>query len=150
MADLEYRLTKAPFSEPEIQELVGLAGKIFGSANATDISWRLEKMPDVTCFAAWSDGVPIGFKIGYALTSVRYYSWLGGVDQAFRRQGIAQALMDRQHAWIPENGYISVETGAQQDNLAMTRLNHVSGFQVVGIRFKNLGPDVTYEKRFDG
>ncbi len=61
---------------------------------------------------------------------------------------IARELMNRQHAWISQNGFASVETGAQQDNLAMTRLNLMSGFQVVGIRFKDLGPEITYEKRF--
>ena len=57
--------------------------------------------------------------------------------------------MNRQHAWISENGYASVETGAAQDNLAMTRLNHASGFDVVGIRLKDRGPEITYEKRLN-
>jgi len=145
--NIEYRLTKPPFLESQIQEFLDLAEKVFGSTDRADGSWRLQKMPDVTFFAARRDGELVGFKIGYAITSFRYYSWLGGVDPAYRRLGIAQELMNRQHAWISQNGFASVETGAQQDNLAMTRLNLMSGFQVVGIRFKDLGPEVTYEKR---
>ena len=147
--NIEYRLVKSPFSEAQIQELLVLTVKVFGTDDGVDGSWRLQKMPDVTFFEARKEGELVGFKIGYALNATRYYSWLGGVDPACRRHGIAQELMDRQHAWIAQHGFASVETGAQQDNLAMSRLNLVKGFKVVGIRFKELGPEITYEKRLN-
>ena len=149
MINIEFRLAAPPFSKPQIEEFLELSGKIFGTSDEVDGSWRMRKMPDVTFCEARCDGALVGFKIGYAITSTRYYSWLGGVDPAFRGRGIARELMNRQHAWIAENGYASVETGAQQDNLAMTRLNLLSGFEVVGIRFKEQGPEMTYAKRLN-
>ncbi|MCZ6616956.1 MAG: GNAT family N-acetyltransferase [Gammaproteobacteria bacterium] len=145
--DIEYRLATPPFCESRIEELLELTGKVFGNTDAVDGPWRLRNMPDVTLLEARRDGKLVGFKIGYAITSTRYYSWLGGVDPDHRRLGIAGELMTRQHDWISRNGYASVETGVQQENLAMTRLNLASGFQVVGIRFKDLGPEITYQKR---
>lgn len=88
--------------------------------------------------------------MGYAHTPTRYYSWLGGVDADYRRQGIALDLMSRQHVWLAANGYQSVETGARQDIYAMAELNLTSGFQVVGIRFKGSVADTIYEKPLDG
>jgi hypothetical protein len=55
--------------------------------------------------------------------------------------------MERQHEWVAASGYKTVDTGARQGNFAMAELNLVSGFRVVGIRFKDGVPDITYEKR---
>jgi len=46
-----------------------------------------------------------------------------------------------------EAGYQRVETGARQHNAAMAELNLTSGFKVVGIRFKDGDPEITYEKQ---
>ncbi len=35
-----------------------------------------------------------GFKLGYSLSESKFYSWLGGVLPQYRRQRLAQALMD--------------------------------------------------------
>jgi len=104
-------------------------------------------MPDFTLFEAREQHRLIGCKMGYAHTQTRYYSWLGGVRVDFRRRGIATELMHRQHLWLQENGYQTVETGARQDNHEMAKLNLASGFAVVGIRYKGQVPDVIYEKR---
>ena len=73
-------------------------------------------MPVFSCFCAEDSGRIVGFKAGYALKAGHYYRWLGGVDPEYRRQGIANELMLRQHSWLKEQGYGVVETGAVQDN----------------------------------
>ena len=144
---VSYELIRAPFSETLISEVHGLAEKVFGSGIDDGGAWRFENMPDFTVIEARVGEQLVGFKLGYAHTPTRYYSWLGGVDPEYRRQGIAGELMNRQHAWLLEAGYKTVETGARQHNSAMAELNLASGFKVVGIRFKDGDPEITYEKQ---
>lgn len=70
----------------------------------------------------------------------------GGDSEGNWRRGIARELMNQQHLWLRERGYLSVETGARQSNFAMAQLNLESGFKVVGIRYKGDDPDIIYEK----
>jgi len=114
----------------------------------TESDWRFKHMPAFTVFEARPGANLVGFKIGYAYTRTRYYSWLGGVDPAFQRNGIARELLIRQHAWLCENDYLLVETGARQSNLTMTRLNLASGFKIVGLRHKTDSMDILFEKSF--
>lgn len=52
----------------------------------------------------------------------------------------------RQHTWLRDNGYSTVETGADQANTAMLQLNLASGFVVVGTYSKEGGTDVILRK----
>ena len=74
----------------------------------------------------------IGFKIAYATRSRRLYSWLGGVLPDHRRRGVGKALMDFQHAWAKERGYLNVETGTIRNNVPMMMLNFRCGFEIIG------------------
>ena len=103
-------------------------------------------MPVVTLFEATCEGQLVGFKIGFAMKLDHYYSWLGGVHPDYQRNKIATELMRLQHMWLRDEGYRTVETSAQQNNHAMGKLNLDSGFQVVGLRFKDQLPFVEYEK----
>ena len=80
-------------------------------------------MPDVSALLAIAAGSIVGYKVGYAKSQRKYYSWLGGVDPEFRRRGIASELMQRQHEWIAARGYTVVETAADQNNTAMAQVN---------------------------
>ena len=141
-----YGSTTHAIVDAHIREIQTLSRRLFGDYFDTEGDWRFKQMPSFTVFEARSEGTLVGFKIGYAHTRTRYYSWLGGVDPNLRRKGIARELMVNQHHWLIENGYLSVETGARQSNTAMAKLNLVSGFKVVGIRFKGDDPDILYEK----
>ena len=88
----------------------------------------------------------VGFKAGYATGRHRYYSWLGGEQADFRRRGIAAALMRRQHAWLRERGFETVETAANQDNLPMIGANLEHGFTVCGLRQKAGRVQVLFSK----
>lgn len=108
--------------------------------------WRLENMPDVTVFVEERDSRLIGYKAGYAMTDTRYYSWLGGVDPAFRRQGIARRLMHRQHEWLGRSRFRLIETHVAQDNKAMVRLNLDSGLDITGFFLKDGKPYYVMQK----
>jgi len=145
--NVQYHLTKPPFSESQLRAIVGLARKVFGEYEPAKLKWRLSNMPDVTSFEAIVNQQLVGFKVGYAMKPDHYYSWLGGVDPLYHRRGIARELMDLQHKWLLQNQYATVETDPQQNNFAMSQLNLSSGFQVVGLRIKYNIPHIVYEKK---
>ena len=89
-----------PFSARVIDELEALNAGVFDSVAPQYVSWRMSSMPDVSAFLALAADKIVGFKMGYAMSQRNYYSWLGGVDPAFRRRGIASALMEQQHRWV--------------------------------------------------
>ena len=45
---------------------------------------------DYLCLAYSEAGQVVGFKLGYALSTREFYSWIGAVDGAFRGRGIAR------------------------------------------------------------
>ena len=89
-------------------------------------------MPDVSVQIAAAAGELVGFKVGYASTPRRYYSFLGGVHEDHRRRGIALRLAQEQHRWAKTKGYTSIETGAINSNAPMIELNLSLGFRVIG------------------
>jgi GNAT superfamily N-acetyltransferase len=48
---------------------------------------------DLLILVAWTDDVAVGFKIGYRRDASTFYSAKGGVRGAYRRNGIARALL---------------------------------------------------------
>lgn len=130
---IELRLLTAVFEEPFVTEIVTLAERVFGAYDGTELRWKIARMPEVTVHAAYERDVLVAFKLGYATTSARYYSWLGGVDERVRRQGVARRLMVAQHTWAEAQGYRAIETAALADNAAMLALDLQSGFRVIGL-----------------
>ena len=57
----------------------------------------------VIILVAFSDGKPAGFKAGYYVED-HFYSWVGGVLPAFRRQGVAALLAEEQEAIVRASG----------------------------------------------
>ncbi len=88
----------------------------------------------------------VGFKLGYAERKTRFYSWLGGVDPAFRRRGIARRLMADQHAWCAAQGIELVQTSTTNDFRGMLLLNLHSGFDIVGTKTSDGRLSILMEK----
>ncbi len=131
---MQVRVQQRTFDARLVERVCDCAEAIFTSdaASPTEIAWRLEQMPDAVVHWCESESEFMGFKIGYASRRTRLYSWVGGVHHAYRRRGVARALMQAQHAWAKDRGYTSVETGTMHQNLAMLTLNLQSGFKVIG------------------
>lgn len=147
--DYEPVLWRSPLSAEQVGALLDVIERVFPGGDSMDSGktrWRIEHMPDFTCFGEADGARLIGFKAGYALKAGHYYSWLGGVDPDYLRRGIARRLMAAQHEWLREAGYTAVETDAVQSNVAMGTLNLASGFRVVGRRAKSHGLAIIYEK----
>lgn len=123
---------ESPVDSVLCEEILDLGEAVFGAGDRLDSTWRIRNMPQLTVVGARFGKQLVGFKTGYAVTSRRYYSWLGGVHPDFRRAGLARKLMQMQHDWIRDNGFSSVETKVLEDNAAMRELNAAAGFVQVG------------------
>ncbi len=130
---LRFDLLLPPFDDAFLRRLDELAAHVFEQPSL-DVRWRLARMPEASAACAWAELRLVGFKLGYAMTETKYYSWLGGVHADFRRRGVAGELMKTQHAWAAARGFAMVETSADQDNAAMARANLRHGFAVAGLR----------------
>ncbi len=78
------------------------------------------------------DGQDVGFKLGFALNSEEFYSWLGGVLPDFRGSGAAQAMLDTQEAWARGEGFQRLRVKSMNRYPAMLRLLIRNGYQIDG------------------
>lgn len=145
----QFHLNARPISDDQYDELFELVALVFGPGDRLDGTWRIRNMPDFTYFEARRETLLVGFKLGYAVTSHRYYSWLGGVHPKHRKKGIALALMQQQHRWIANNNFSVVETEVRSANAAMIALNEASGFVCVGNKLAGDSPVSIYRKLFE-
>jgi GNAT superfamily N-acetyltransferase len=93
-----------------------------------------EKLQDKANFlavVAVDNGYVAGFKLGYEQPDGVFYSWLGGVDPGFQRQGIAAQCMIVQHEWCKQKGYHRVRTYGRNEKKAMLLVNLKAGFDIV-------------------
>lgn len=104
---------------------------IFGKSY--DLVSRMEEKSGLIIDLALNHQQIVGYKIGYALNSNQFYSWLGGVEDDYKRQGIASKLMERQHRLLKEKGYNVVRTHTKNKWRAILLLNIQSGFDIIGI-----------------
>jgi len=146
LTDINFRLQLPPYSAEFVEELVALNNLIFGDIDPNYVRWRLDNMPHTSTFYAESASELTAYKIGYAMTQTKYYSWLGGVHPDHRREGLASELMKRQHNWAAEQGYQLIETSANKENVAMARLNLSHGFTICGTRAEPDRVQVLYLK----
>lgn len=94
---------------------------------------EVPRKPGFLLFVAYDGIIPVGYKMGYELSSKLFYSWNGGVIPAHRGKGVAKALMDEQHLCIKELGYETVRTHTKNRYRAMLIFNIKQGFDVIGV-----------------
>ncbi len=92
------------------------------------------------------NGIPVAYKIGYALSKQAFYSWLGGVIPRFRKLGIATKLRNQQEMWARESGYSSVCVKSMNRYPAMLQLLISSGYQING--YENNGTEANSKINF--
>jgi len=78
------------------------------------------------------DNEPVAYKLGYALDSNTFYSWLGAVAPKCRWQGIAQALLNAQEAWVKANNYRTIKVKSMNPFPAMLSLLIKNGYAIAG------------------
>lgn len=119
-------------SESLEKELYPLCEKTFPLFNIEKFKSRMKDKNKIKIFCLYIDSELAGFKIGYEKNIKTHYSWLGAVQEKYRRLGIAQTLMQTQHTWAKEHKYKYVETKSENKFKDMMILNLRSGFEIVG------------------
>ncbi|MGE7915756.1 GNAT family N-acetyltransferase [Lysinibacillus xylanilyticus] len=92
---------------------------------------KLESKEGLICLLAVENEKIIGFKLGYTHPDGVFYSWLGGVHETQRGQGIASQLMRWQHEHLQTLGFEKVRTYGKNERKAMLITNLKHGFDIV-------------------
>lgn len=109
---------------------------------------KAKSKPKIVFTLAVEEGEVIGYKIGYELESDGFYSWLGGVNDLYRKKGIASKLMNQQHLYLKDKGYKVIQTKTKNKWRNMLILNIKNGFDVIGTYTDSSGePKIILEKR---
>ncbi|MBH3003647.1 GNAT family N-acetyltransferase [Serratia nevei] len=106
----------------------------FGNLHSlADLQRRIGTAP-ASLLIAEIDGQPAGFKLGYQQRETVFYSWLGGVLPAFRRHGVAQALLAEQERWAQGYRQLTVKTRNRFRAMLTMLLTH--HYQIVQLEKK--------------
>ncbi|MFB6099455.1 MAG: GNAT family N-acetyltransferase [Salinibacter sp.] len=103
---------------------------------------------DLLMLLARSTGTIVGFKLGYQLDAATFYSAKGGVRPAYRRNGIARALLYAMLDVVERRGYERfVYDTFPNKHPGMTVLGLDEGFEVVRAGYSSQYED--YRLRFE-
>lgn len=127
--------------------LLALCNAVFGEFDSAYLLGRLPHLADPDLWLATERGEWAGFKLGYRRGAALLYSWLGGVHPRLRGQGVASALMVRQHAHAASMGYRFVETRTRAANNPMILLNLRHGFHIAGFETDARGIEVVTQRK---
>jgi ribosomal protein S18 acetylase RimI-like enzyme len=142
---LEFRILHSIPNDDIMEGILQLYERIFQDSRS--LTERMKTKANLLTIIALDQGTIVGFKIGYELDPGKFYSWLGGVDEAYRHQGIASQLMNMQHDYLRERGYRIVQTKTKNKWRAMLILNIKHGFDIIGTYTDEKGePKIILEK----
>jgi ribosomal protein S18 acetylase RimI-like enzyme len=102
---------------------------IFGTSD--DLINKMKNKHQLLIITAMDGKKVIGYKMGYEIDNIKFYSWLGGVDPMYRNKGIASILMEKQHQYLKEKGFFVVQTKTMNKWRSMLVLNIKNGFDVI-------------------
>lgn len=107
---------------------------IFAKTDLEKFSQRINSAEKLFTVLAFSDNDIVGFKLGYQIDPTKFYSWIGGVKSEFRKQGIADELMKRQHLWCKNCGFQIIQTKTKNTFKPMLILNIKHGFDIIQLQ----------------
>ncbi|TMO44526.1 MULTISPECIES: GNAT family N-acetyltransferase [unclassified Pseudoalteromonas] len=100
---------------------------------------------------AFIDNEPVAYKLGYALDSNTFYSWLGAVAPKCRGKGIAQALLNAQETWVQEHNYRAIKVKSMNRFPAMLSMLIKNSYAIVGYEDRGCpqASKILFSKVFD-
>lgn len=132
----------------EIQFIATVMEKAFGQWDPKWFFSTFNNHQKYFLLMASIENTPVAFKLGYEMSEIQFYSWLGGVIPEYRGLGIASDLMKLQHDWCKKKGYGKIQTKTQNRFRHMLLLNIRFGFDVVGFHASDEGgPKIVLEKK---
>lgn len=85
---------------------------------------------------------PVGFKAGYdRFQDGSWYSWMGGVLETWRGQGIAQRLLEAQEAWVRKQGYRLLYVKTRNQHKRMIAFLAMNGYDILRLEEKSAPED---------
>lgn len=126
-----------PLGEADIPAAHALSVRVFGPSAETEkyslAAWQKHFYEGGLLVGAYQDGVLVGFKFGYVREPGGLHSWLGGVREESRRQGIMRALTTAQESCAREKGHAFITVNTYRDKFPrMYEFLLKSGYSVVG------------------
>ncbi|MFN8674651.1 MAG: GNAT family N-acetyltransferase [Candidatus Sericytochromatia bacterium] len=106
--------------------------KVFGEVNIEKFNSKIKCHNNFLFILVYDKEKVIAFKIGFAQDSEIFYSWIGGVEEEYRKNGLASKLMELQHQWCQNNGFSIIETRTMDKFFNMLSLNLKYGFKIIG------------------
>lgn len=120
----------------QMESLLAVYQEIFEDADTSFFIDRLKNQPNVFSILVYKSNKLIGFKIGYPQAENVFYSWIGGVIIAFRKQGIGQQLIRLQENHARLSGFKTLKTKSINRFKSIMILNLKIGFNITKI-YKN-------------
>jgi ribosomal protein S18 acetylase RimI-like enzyme len=120
--------------DASIEEVVAISNQIpefVAPYSAGEYYKRLSGVEHILLIAEW-DGMPTGFKAGYAKNDRIFYSWMGGVLPKFRGRGTASALAVAQEARLRPLACTTIELKTRNCHRGMLIFALRSGFHITG------------------
>lgn len=111
---------------------IAAAARRCGGFDEASFRQSLEGRRKILSCLAWAGDAIVGYKIGFEERPRYFESWVGGVLPEHRRSGLASVLMEAQHRWCREQGFLWVTTITEGSNQPMLIVNLRAGFEVCG------------------
>jgi len=150
MAEGKQEIVIREGSIPEVLSL-SLAIPEFEQPYGGDVyAERLKGKPYLILVAVFG-GKLVGFKVGYAWDKKVFYSWMGGVLPAFRRNGVAGILADVQAEWARKSGFTKLFFKTRNKHVDMIRFGLKKGFSITEVIKKDVKEEyrIVMEKDLD-
>jgi predicted GNAT superfamily acetyltransferase len=122
-----------------LEQIKEVCRSVFAVFDVEELDLRINSAEKLLTILACADDEMVGFKLGYQIDSQKFYSWLGGVKSEYRKQGIGDELMKRQHVWCKQNGFQIVQTKTKNSFKPMLILNIKTGFDIVELQLNKNG-----------
>lgn len=120
-----------------IEEVILLANRIPEFSNPYPIEEYQKRLQvNHLILIAFINELPVGFKVGYALNNDCFYSWLGGILPAYRKQKVASKLILTQEEWVKKNRYKRIEIKTRNYFKGMLLLSIKHDYQIISIELK--------------
>jgi len=116
---MSYKFQKATIAEifevyrsiPEFRQFKSLG----------ELKKRLNSKPHLILIARCKTEL-VGFRAGYARSSIEFYSWLGAIHPKHRGRGIEAKLLSAQEHWARTQGYERITLSSRNRYPEMMRL----------------------------
>lgn len=127
---MSIRIKQVPLNLALLRELELM---VFGESRSSQSRLDRISSKQPLFLVAYDNKRPVGFKLGYAVAPEGpYFSWLGGVNVDYRRQGIAWQLLITQETWACEHGFREIYFTTFDRFPEMVALGRKAGYELVG------------------